>query len=94
MTGSRKKQKPARGQGPNVRINPEDKAILDEIARETNKSHPTLLHQAIELLRRRRFFEEMNSAYGEMRSDSAQWRAEIEERELFDSAVDDGLTRT
>jgi len=90
---SKKKRQPARGQSPNVRINPEDKAVLDQIAQQTNESHPRLLHRAIELLRRQRFFEEMNSAYSEMRSDSKQWRTEMEERELFDAAVDDGLSR-
>lgn len=78
-------------QSPTVRISAADKLVLDELARETNESHPRLLHRAIELLRREKFFQEMNAAYAELRRDPEAWLEEAADRQLFDGSTSEGL---
>ena len=50
-----------------------------------------VLEQAVETLRRQRFLEAVNSAYGSLRGDAEAW-AEIEQdRRHWDSTLLDGL---
>lgn len=78
---------------PLVRIDADDKAVLEQLAAKTGESTPRLLHRAVPQLNKQIFFEQMNSGYREMRQDLAAWEAELQERELFEGAIAYGLTR-
>ncbi len=78
-------------QQPLVRIDPADKTVLDQLSAKTGESTPKLLHRAVTRLRREIFFEQMNSAYKNLREDKTAWEAEQQERRLLDNAIGDGL---
>ena len=77
---------------PLVRIDLADKAVLDQLSAKTGESTPRLLHRAVTQLKKEIFFEQMNNAYKDIREDKAAWKAELEERALFESTVSDGLS--
>ncbi len=71
----------------NVRIDFEDKAILDKIAKETGESSPKILHKAIDQLKRKMFFEQVNRVSREIRENDPELLAfEDAECEMFDKA--------
>jgi hypothetical protein len=76
---------------PLVRIDAEDKAILDQLSAQTGESTPKLLHRAVSNLKKEIFFESMNSAYRNLRNDKAAWDEELVERTVLDNAASDGL---
>ncbi len=93
----RKKQKmstpsrPTPKRQPLVRIDAADKLILDQLVAETGESLPKLLHRAIVQLRKHVFFDDVNAAYSDIRSNEALWVAEERERALYDVTLSDGL---
>lgn len=74
-----------------VRIDPGAHAALAEIAKAKEVTLAEALRQAVELLRREVFFEQMNAAYARMRGDSDAWAEEQREREDWDRTNADGL---
>jgi hypothetical protein len=51
----------------------------------------TVLEQAIEELRRRRFLEETNVAYAALRQNDEEWQSLQEEQSAWDATLLDGL---
>jgi len=50
-----------------------------------------LLDEAVESLRRQRFLEQVNAAYGALRADARGWEAVENERRAWDVTLPDGL---
>lgn len=74
-----------------VRINERTRETLREIARQEHASMQAVLERAVEEYRRKRFLEELNSAYEDLRRDPKAW-SEIEaERTVWDATLVDGL---
>lgn len=74
-----------------VRISDRAHGTLRELAHAEGTSLQALLDEAIEMLRRRRFLEQVNAAYAALRGNPRTW-AEIEqERSVWDGALLDGL---
>src|SRR5262245_59576448 len=51
-----------------------------------------LLDEAVEILRRQRFLEQVNAAYAALRRDPAGWKTIERERREWDATLSDGLT--
>jgi predicted transcriptional regulator len=74
-----------------VRISEAAHEALREISARTGESMQTILDRAIEEYRRRRFLEEANAAYAALREKPDEWKEEVEEREVWDRTLSDGL---
>ena len=75
-----------------VRIDDDTHATLKELARAEKRSMQSLLEEAVEVLRRRRFLEGVNAAYGALRADKKAWAELEQERRAWDATLADGLT--
>ena len=74
-----------------VRISDATRDTLRELARAEGRPVQAVLAQAVETLRRQRFLEAVNSAYGALRGNTETW-AEIErDRRDWDPTLLDGL---
>lgn len=74
-----------------VRISEATRDTLRDLARAEGRPMQAVLELAVETLRRKRFLEAVNNAYGSLRDDANAW-AEIErERRDWDSTLLDGL---
>lgn len=74
-----------------VRISKTDHAALAELSRATGKSMSATLSEAIRAQKRRHLLEASNVAYAELRKNPKAWKAELEERALWDNTLGDGL---
>jgi len=74
-----------------VRITPEARKSLREIADSTGQSMQEVLSKAIEDYRRKTFLETANAAFAALRNDARAWKQEQEEREAWDATLSDGL---
>jgi hypothetical protein len=64
---------------------------LREMSKAEGKSMVVLLDEAVEVLRRQRFLEEVNAGYAALRADPAAWSSLEAERRSWDATLDDGL---
>jgi predicted DNA-binding protein len=78
-------------ESPNIRISPQSKATLRELADHEGKPMQTVLDEAIEQYRRDRFFQELNDGYARLQANPQAWQEELDERGLWDSTLSDGL---
>jgi hypothetical protein len=74
-----------------VRISQSARDTLRDLAAKSGESMQTVLEQAIEELRRRRFLEETNAAYAALRQNDEDWESLHEERAAWDATLLDGL---
>jgi len=66
------------------------KVLLDLAAREGSPVQ-TVLDKAVEAYRRQQFLAAVNEGYSALRSDSAGWQDELEERRVWDTTLADDL---
>lgn len=76
-----------------VRISERSQKLLKEFANEDKKSMSELLDNLLEQERRKRFFDELDAAYIELRSDATKWAEELAERQEWDCTLVDGLKK-
>jgi predicted CopG family antitoxin len=74
-----------------VRIKPETHAKLKDMAKSMGQSMPDVLDEAVEALRRKRFWEETNRVYAALRKDPKAWKAMLEERKEWEATLGDDL---
>lgn len=74
-----------------VRIGEDDHAALAKMAKEQGRSMQAILSEALEGYRREKFWDRTNAAFQALQGDSKAWQAEVEERELWESTLADGL---
>ena len=74
-----------------VRIGRQHHIILRQIAESMGASMQAVVEIAIDDLKRKQFFEEMDNAYSALRADEAAWKEELNERALWESTLQDGL---
>lgn len=78
---------------PTTRISLYSHQILAELARNTGKSMQDVLDAAIETYRRQRFLDDAAEAFGALKADPKAWKAEQDERKLWDNTLIDGQTK-
>jgi predicted transcriptional regulator len=76
-----------------IRIDQHALAVLRELARKERQPMQTVLTEAIDSYRRKKFLEEANAAFAVLRNDPEAWKEEQQEREIWDQANKDGLER-
>jgi predicted transcriptional regulator len=74
-----------------VRITPTAHRTLKDLADQTGEPMTVVLEKALEAYRRRKFLEDCNRAYAELKADPKAWAEELKERETWDAALADGL---
>jgi len=75
----------------NVRISGETHSSLRVLADLEGKTMQAVLDKAIETYRRLRFWDEVETAAGGLRSDPAAWNEELAERRAWEVTLSDGL---
>lgn len=75
---------------PTTRISNEGLMILRQIAEVSSLPQPEILDEALEDLRRKRFFQQFNQQYAALRADEDVWDEEQAERRLWDQTSADG----
>jgi len=77
---------------PTTRISETDHKALQELALQTGKQQQEIIHEALDTYRREKLLDEINAGFERLRSRPADWKAEMEERHLWENTVADGLT--
>jgi predicted transcriptional regulator len=75
--------------GTTVRLTDETRAVLRQLARDSEESMQTVLAKAVEAYRRQRLLEQTNEAYAALRQDANAWNALLEERAEWDATLED-----
>lgn len=76
--------------GTQVRISTTTHRVLRGLSSEVGESMQTIVEEAIEQYRRRRFLEGLNEDFKSLKEDSEAWKEELEERALWDETLLDG----
>ena len=74
-----------------LRVSVRCRDTLRELAAHTGESMQSMVDEAVELYRRKRFLEEVNAAYMPLRQNAETWRAVEQERSEWDTVLGDGL---
>lgn len=74
-----------------IRITEKTHKALRDLADSTKRPISEVVSQAVELYERQRFWDEVNAGYARLRADPQAWKAELEERALWDTTRMDGL---
>jgi len=74
-----------------VRMNPISYRILRELAEQDHKPLQTVMEEALKTYQAKRFFDDLDAYYAELRNDPQAWKEELEERALLDNTLMDGM---
>ena len=74
-----------------VRIGREYHRTLRQLAKRMGESMQAVVEKAIDELQRKQFFEELDAAFANLKSDENAWQEELEEREQWASTLQDDL---
>lgn len=77
-----------------IRVSTDVRDLLREMARDEGVSMLAVVGAALEAYRRRKFLEQVNAAYSELRSDEKEWGEFDAERREWDATLGDGLPAT
>ena len=77
--------------GVTVRIWPETRERLRELAALSGESMQTVLAKALEVYRRQQFLDHANRAFARLRQDPEAWASEEAERADWDATLGDGV---
>ena len=72
-----------------IRVRDETRDRLAKLAKATGRPMTDVLDDAVDALERRRFFDELNARYRELRADPAAWAAVEAERQLEEGTIRD-----
>src|ERR1700726_3534675 len=76
---------------PTGRISEASHQILKELVEQTGETMMDVLAKALDVYRRKLFFDQMNAGYAELRADPEAWAEHEAERKLWDATLMDGL---
>jgi hypothetical protein len=76
---------------PSVSISEAAHQILMELAEKTGQTILDVLDKALDVYRRKLFFELLDAGYAELRADPVAWSEHLAERKLWDATLLDGL---
>jgi hypothetical protein len=74
-----------------VRIRREYQLTIRQLAERMGESMQAVVEKAIDELKRKQFFEELDAAFGALKSNSAAWEEELAERNLWANTLQDDL---
>jgi hypothetical protein len=74
-----------------TRISEATHVTLRKMSKAEGKPMLALLDEAVEILRRKRFLEQVNAAYATLRADRGAWKTIEAERRAWDTTLPDGL---
>ena len=74
-----------------VRVSNSTHQTLRSLSTEAGESMQTIIEQAVEQYRRRRFLEGLSQDFKTLKEDSQSWQEELEERKLWDKTLLDGV---
>ncbi|MGI8495872.1 MAG: toxin-antitoxin system protein [Pyrinomonadaceae bacterium] len=78
--------------GTQVRVSTSTHQTLRSLSTEVGESMQTIIEQAVEQYRRRRFLEGLNQDFKALKEDTPEsWQEELEERQLWDKTSLDGV---
>lgn len=77
--------------GLNVSISEEAHKVLVDMAVKEGDSIDSILDRAVELYRRQKFLEQANEDFQALKNSADEWKEELEERELWDNTLSDGV---
>lgn len=77
--------------GATVRISLATREKLRSLADQTGESMQTVLDRALEIYRRQQILQQANIAFAALHENSPEWKAEQEERSLWEATLGDGL---
>jgi len=77
--------------GVTVRVLPETREQLRELAALSGDSMQTVLSKALEMYRRQQFLDQANQAFARLRQDPEAWASEVAERADWDATLGDGV---
>jgi hypothetical protein len=75
--------------GRTIRVTEKTYQSIKQLA--TNSAMQDVVEEAVEALRRKRFFEDLDAGYAALRAEPAAWAEEQAERALWDNTAADGL---
>lgn len=78
-------------QSSTVRIDQESDEILSELSERAKLPKTKIIHEALIDYRRKYFLKKCADAYYMFKTDSKAYQKELEEREVWDLAIVDGL---
>ena len=64
---------------------------LKQLSEQTGKPMQVVLDEAVEVYRREKFFEELNSKVLAVKANPQAWKEELAERKLLEGTLSDGL---
>ncbi len=73
-----------------VRVSNTTHQLLRNLSKEVGESMQTIIEEAIEQYRRRRFLEGLNEDFKALKEDAQAWQEELEERKMWDKTLLDG----
>lgn len=79
--------------GTQVRVSNSTHQALRHLSLEVGESMQTIIEQAVEQYRRRRFLEGLNQDFKTLKENAESWQDELEERKLWDTTSLDGAER-
>ncbi len=74
-----------------MRILDIDHQLLQGLAERTGKQQQEIIHEALATYQREGLLDEINEGFARLRSRSAEWDLEMEERKLWENTLSDGL---
>ena len=76
-----------------MRVSEQSIKTLRMLSVDEKTTMQAVLDKAIEVYRRKRFFEQANAAYAALRADPVAWAEEMAEREEWDCTLMDGIDK-
>lgn len=73
-----------------VRVSDTTHQLLRNLSKEFGESMQTIIDEALEQYRRRKFLEGLNEDFRALKEDGAAWQEELEERKMWDKTLLDG----
>ena len=74
-----------------IRISSGAHQTLKRLAASGGRSMQSLLEDAVEVLRRQTFLEQLSADFGSLRADATEWKKVEAERKAWDATLADGL---
>lgn len=73
-----------------VRVSNATHQLLQNLSEESGETMQTIIEEAVEQYRRRKFLEGLNEDFKSLREDEQAWRDELDERARWDKTLLDG----
>jgi predicted transcriptional regulator len=76
-----------------IRISKAIYAELKCLAKEQNQNMQVIIEQALKQYKKKKFFDDLNTAFAKLKADKDAWEDETIERKIWDNTLTDGLEK-